>query len=160
MDLSSVLGPRSVDDMLAERVRVQLGGETYVLPVKTMHAQREWEESLDGELARMLRLVQQEEGEIGDLIRSLSETSLRFVDLLLSYDDGNVLPDKDTIARTNTEVALMFAVLEVWRAGHPKADIGLGLFALRSLMLDPKWEGRTSTLSPNGDYLLDGSKPN
>lgn len=160
MDLTSLLGARSVDDMLAERVRIQLGGVTYTLPVKTMRGQREWEEALDGELASLLRLVQDDGDDVEALLRALSGSSWAFIDLLLSYDDHDILPDRATVDETNTETAILVATLEVWRAGHPKADIGLGLFALRELMLDSASQARMSSLSSNGAMTIDGSRPN
>ena len=119
-------------------MRVRLAGVVYTLPVKTMRAQREWEETLDVELARLLGIVQDDGADLDALLRALSESAWPFIDLLLSYDDGDVLPDRETIDSTETEMGLLIALLEVWRAGHPKADIGLGLFALRNLMLDPE----------------------
>ena len=160
VDLSLILAPRSLDDMLAERVRVRLGGETYTLRVKTMRAQREWEETLDVQLVRLLQLVQSDGDDVEALIRALSESAWPFIDLLVSYDAEDVLPDRDTIDSTETEMGLLIALLEVWRAGHPKADIGLGLFALRNLMLDPEWRERMSSAYPSGVSHLVDYKPN
>jgi len=151
--MDSLLGPRSIDDVRAKRIVLTIGGVKYTLPVKPMRAMREWEERLDEELVRLLSLVQSDGDDHKAMLLALSQSPWPFIDLLISYDDGNVLPDRDSIDETETEYDLLIACLEVWRAAHPLADIGLALFALRELMLDPMQPLRAhlSSLPPRGD---------
>jgi len=159
MDLAALLGPRSVEDTLAERVVLTIGGTEYVLPVLPMRASRDWEERLDGALVGLLAMVRDEGDDVAALLQALSESPWPFIDLLLEYDRTGVLPDRDTIYSVETEMGLLCATLEVWRAAHPLADIGIELFAMagrrgRSL---PQLE---SLLWLSGDTTTADSRPN
>lgn len=159
MDLQSLLAPVSVEDIIAKRVRVVIDGVTYTLSVKPMRAHREWEERLDVELVALLNTVREDGDDVSAILRALSLTPGRFIDLLLSYDDGHVLPDRDTVESVETELGLLVAVLEVWRAAHPLVAIGIEALATASQPISalPRL---TSSLLPSGDSPMTGSKVN
>jgi len=150
MDLGSLLPPVSVEDIIARRVRVSIDGVEYVLPVKSMRDNRVWEERLDHELVALLNTVREDTDDAAAVFRALALTPGRFVDLLLSYDDHHILPDKDTIDANETEMGLLLACLEVWRAARPLVAIGIETFAqtARSVSALPRL---TSSLPPVGD---------
>lgn len=149
MDLGSLLPPQSVEDVIAKRVRVTVGEVEYTLPVKSVRAHREWEERLDVELVSLLNTVREDGDDVAAILRALSESPGRFIDLLLSYDDGSALPDRDTIEATETEMGILLAVFEVWRAAHPLVAIGIESFATASQPVNAL-PGLTSSLSPSG----------
>lgn len=159
MDLGSILGPRPIEDILAERIVIVLGGKRHTLPVLAMRQHREWEEALDPALVQLLNTVRDDGDDIGAVIRALASSAWPFVDLLLSYAPG-LLPGADEIVETNTELGLLIAILEVWRAGHPLADIGLELVAMIASR-ESSLPGLTSTLWPRGpDTPTELSKQN
>jgi hypothetical protein len=149
MDLGSLLSPVSVTDLIAKRVRVTLDGVEYILPVKSMRDNRVWEVRLDRELVRLLNLVREDSDDATAVLRALTGSSWPFIDLLISYDTRNILPDRDTIDATESEIGLLIACLEVWRAAHPLADIGIETFATAGQSTSALPE-LTSSLSPNG----------
>lgn len=159
MELGRLLSPRSIEDILAERIVLTLDGVEYVLPVKTMRDHREWERSLDRELVTLFLLVQDDEDDVMAVLSALGQMPGRFIDLLLSYDATNVLPDRDTIYAKCSELVLLVACLEVWRAAHPLADIGLALAGLTALRANAL-PGLTSLLWPNGASQTDDSMAN
>ena len=124
MDFGALLPPRSVEDILAERVRLIIGGEVYDLPVLTIEQNRAWKERMDRELGMLFAAVSLEDDT--DAILALFDGSEEaFMALLLSYDVHDVLPDRATIEAGLTPLGLIRAVLEVWRAARPLADIAL-----------------------------------
>lgn len=122
MELGSLLPPRSVEDILAERIRLEIGGESYDLPVLTIAENRVWKERMDLELG--LLFVQISMTDDTDAILGLFDGSeALFMDLLTSYDTSGVLPDQATIEAGLSPLGLIRATLEVWRAARPLADI-------------------------------------
>lgn len=160
MDIKSLLPPRSVEDIVAERVVVVLDGVGYALPVRPMRAHREWEERLDLDFIRLLRTVIDEDEDVGALFRAISESPFAFIETLVAYDAEGILPDAETIFDTATEWQLFLAIAEVWRAGHPKADTGLELMAMLARR-ESALPGLTSSLWPHGlDTPTDASRTN
>ncbi|MFZ0324727.1 MAG: hypothetical protein WAN48_11420 [Actinomycetes bacterium] len=122
MELGSLLPPRSVEDILAERIRLEIGGEVYDLPVLTIAENRVWKERMDLELG--LLFMQISATDDTDAILGLFDGSESlFMDLLTSYDTTGVLPDQATIEAGLSPLGLIRATLEVWRAARPLADI-------------------------------------
>lgn len=130
LDFGDLLAPRSVEDILAERVRLVIGEEVYDLPVLTIRENRAWREQVDVTLGMLLMAVSMEED--SDAILALfdrNEESL--LALLQSYDRTGVLPPRETIEANLSPLGLVRAVLEVWRAARPLADIArTGLAAM------------------------------
>lgn len=117
--------PRSVEDILARRIRLLLDGEVYTLPVLPIDRNRDWTDRLDVEVVRVLSAVEEAGDDVGAVLAALSAAPGRFMDLLLAYDTGGILPTRERIEAVWTEVDLLMACLEVWRAAHPLVDIGL-----------------------------------
>ena len=122
MDFGTILPPRPVEDILAERVRLLIGGEVFDLPVLTIAENRAWKERSDRELGLFIATI--------TLTDDLSEVMERFdgyddtlMNLLLSYDSTGVLPPREVIEEGLTPLGLFRAVCEVWRAARPLADI-------------------------------------
>lgn len=117
---------RSAEDIFAGHVRLVLGGEEFVVPVRSRKANREWLVALDGRLAALLDSLEvlDDEAEVLALLFGATDA---FLDALLSYDAEGVLPPRETIDERATDIEIMTAVMEVWRAAHPLAAIALGL---------------------------------
>lgn len=120
-------GPeRTVEDVLAGRLRVTLGGETYVLPVRSIASNRRWVESLDTDLGGLLAAV----NEAGDDLGAISSAFTRIgaeelLGLVLAYDDTGVLPPKDELEETTKPHEALMAVMGIRRVQNPLADAGL-----------------------------------
>lgn len=159
MDIRSLLPPRSVEDIFADRVVVSLGGVRYVLPVRSMRASREWEERLDLDYIRLLRVVTDADSDLAVLLGAVADSPFPFIDTLLAYDEDGILPDRDTIFSVATEWELFLAIHEVWRAAHPLADTGIELMAM-SVRRANALPGLTSSLWPRGATASDSSGTN
>ena len=125
MDLSSILPPRSVEDILAERVRLVIDGQTYDLPALVIADNEAWKARLDAEITALLARAQGED-DPGEVLNALAADATPFEDLLYAYDKGGILPEREVLRSSLTEFGLLCAVLEVWRAANPLVDIGIG----------------------------------
>lgn len=124
MEVHDILPPRSMADVIAQRVRVVLAGQEYLLPAKVIDDNERWKRQLDVVMTALLASME-EDGDAGSALGVLSTDPEPFVQVLLSYDHTGLLPDRDTLRRTITEFELLAAVLECWRAASPKVDIAL-----------------------------------
>jgi len=125
MDLSALLPTRSVEDILAERVRLTIGGEEYVLPALSIEQTETWLDGLQTEVNALIGFLEMSGDDGGRIFAELTSKPARLLDYLVSYDQTGVLPDRDVIRRGLTPIGLLRAVLEVWRAANPLVDIGL-----------------------------------
>lgn len=125
MDLTSILPPRSIEDILFERVRLIIGGEVYDLPALVIEDNERWKASLEAELTGMLNALNDSGDDLSKIVAALTGEPGRLVGLLRSYDKTGILPDDDTLRASMTPLGLLRAVLEVWRAANPLVDIGL-----------------------------------
>lgn len=110
---------RSPADMLAGRVRVLLGGTTFDLPVLPRAASRRWLEQLDARFATLALSLDEAGNDAGQIMGLLLRETDAMCDMLVSYDQSNVLPDRAEIDETATDAQILHAVLEVWRAVNP-----------------------------------------
>ncbi len=117
---------RSAEDIFAGRVRVELGGRTYTMPVRSRRTNREWLESLDGWFGATLDRLDTID-DTDELLAVLFGASDKFLDALVSYDATGVLPGREVIDRLATDIDIIRAVMEVWRAANPLVAIALGL---------------------------------
>jgi hypothetical protein len=148
MDLGSLLPPRSIEDILAERVRLVIGGEVYDLPALVIEKNDEWKASLEADLTGMLAALDEAGNDVGSIVATLSQEPTRLLNLLRSYDATGVLPDDATIRASMTPIGILRAVLEVWRAANPLVDIAVAGMSLNEVM--PKRSRRPTNVSrPN-----------
>lgn len=110
---------RTSEDILAGRVRIQLGPMTYVLPVLPRGPSRRWLESLDQRFVNLGVALAQAHEDPQVIIQTLSAETDGLYELLLTYDQTNVLPPRDELEEFATDAQILHAVLEVWRAAHP-----------------------------------------
>lgn len=160
MELRDLLPePRSVDDVVSKRIRLLFDGEEFILPVLPIRENRVWTDRLDGEVLSVLSAVEEAGDEVGAVMSALSRAPGRFMDLLLLYDLHNVLPSRERIEAVWTEVDLLMACLEVWRAAHPLVDIGIVAIETTARRVNalPRL---TSSLPPSGAGLMPTSKAN
>lgn len=116
---------RSPADILAGRVRIILGGTTHELPVLPRGPSRRWLEQLDARFATLTAGLSAAT-DTPAIMALLDAQTDALYDMLLTYDQGGVLPSRDEIDETATDAQILHAVLEVWRAVHPLADSAIG----------------------------------
>lgn len=117
--MPSTMPTRSAADILAGRVRVQLGGTTHELPVLARGPSRRWLEQLDLRFAALAGSLEAAGDDAPQVMNLLVAETDAMYDMLLSYDQSGVLPSRDEIDETATDAQILHAVLEVWRAVHP-----------------------------------------
>jgi hypothetical protein len=124
---------RPAGDVLGRVVRVRLGGQEYVLPVRSIRANREWKAQLDALTAAKVEAVTLVEGDsvsqLEQILSILDHDDIdKLIDLLLSYDTAGVLPSREAIEDLEPDASLdvMSACREVWRAASPLVDTVLG----------------------------------
>lgn len=115
------LPARSAADILAGVVRVALGGHVYELPVLPRGASRAWLESLDARFADLANELEAAGNDAPVIMARLVAEADALYDMLLSYDQHDVLPPKAEIDAVATDTEILRAVLEVWRAVNPLA---------------------------------------
>ena len=139
--------PRSAEDVLAKRIRLVIDGTEYALPVLAIRENRVWSNRLDAEIARVFEGVE-DAADLNGILAALSAAPGRFMDMLYLYDLHLVLPPREDLEAVWTEVDLLVACLEVWRAAHPLVDIGLSLMASesqRSSVMRRAWTSRPAS---------------
>lgn len=125
MDVAGLLPPRSVEDILAERVRLTIGGQEYVLPSLTIDDNERWLAGLEAEFAALMSALDDAGDDMVSIVNTLTGDTDRLIDRLTDYDVTGVLPDRAAIRAGLTPIGLLRAVGSVWRAANPKVDIAL-----------------------------------
>jgi hypothetical protein len=112
---------RPAGDILSRVVRFSLGGKTYVLPVRSIKANREWLATLNNQTAGILSGLESAGDNIPALFSLLANQVEPLIEILLSYDTAGVLPSKDEIETIEPDCSMdiLAAVREVWRAANP-----------------------------------------
>jgi hypothetical protein len=137
-------------------VRVVLGDQTYVLPVRSMRANREWRETLDAKTTDLLNGLDASGNDLSSIYSLLAGQRDEMIEMLLSYDTVGILPSRDEIEDIEPDASLQVldAVREVWRAADPLVAIAvmtatIGLMPSGSLeptsSLPPSTTGSTET---------------
>lgn len=139
-----LLGPRSIEDILGERVPIVVGDETIDLRVLTIRENREWKRKMDLQLGYFLSLLTIEDD--GERILALFDGQERvWLELLIAYDVDHKLPSRAVLEDRLTPMALIRAVLEVWRAARPLADIARTGMTLTTPTSNVGWRERMSS---------------
>ncbi len=133
-DFRSFLPERAIEDIIAERVRLTIGGEEYVLPAKVVEDNEAWLAGLNADFRGLMGALANAENDTSALVGLLTRDPNWLIDHLLSYDHTGVLPDRETIRKSLTPIKLLMAVAEVWRAANPLVDITLAAVTLDNLM--------------------------
>lgn len=115
------LPERSAADIMAGVVRVVLGGRDYMLPVLPRAQSRAWLESLDTRFATLAGELEKAGNDTPLILTRLIAVADDLYDMLLSYDQSHVLPPKEEIDDVATDIEILRAVVEVWRAVNPLA---------------------------------------
>jgi hypothetical protein len=145
MDLATLMPARSVEDILAERVRLSIGGEVYTLPSLSIEATEAWVARMDGEFVGLMTGLEKAGDDIPKIVTILTSRPDRLLALLLAYDLEHRLPPEEELRRKLTPMGLLRAIMEVWRAANPLADIALA--------------GLTRAIEQNGSPLPTSSPP-
>ena len=130
MDVRSFAPPRSVEDILAERVRLVIGGEAYVLPALSIAANEAWKAGLEGDFVNLMTALQTAGDDVPAIVAILTRDPDWLIDHLIGYDRSGILPDRAHLREGLTPLGVLRAVVEVWQAANPLADIGTLGFAM------------------------------
>lgn len=118
---------RSVEDVLAGRLRLSLGGEVYVLPVRSIAENRVWVESVEARLGAQTAAL----ADATDLAQAAlalgAVTAEQMLELVLSYDVSGILPDYETAEAVVRPHELLAAVPLIGRVRHPLADLAVAI---------------------------------
>lgn len=153
MDLTSLLPSRSVEDILAERVRLRVGdGEVYDLPALSYNAVEVWRGALETDLLSMLDSVDIAGDEVSTILTLLSSQMPKLVDALYAYDQTHLLPPREDLLNRVTPMWVLRSVLEVWRSTNPLVDFGIAAGPLAATMSTTEVPSSTpsSSRSRNG----------
>ena len=154
-DLMAVLRPRrSLADVMAGVIRVELGGQPYVLPVRSIAENEEWQASLATQTIAILNGIEKLD-DPAEILRLLASVDL--LDLLVSYDKDGALPPKTELRRIARPHEALRSVMEVWQAANPLVD--LAAFVLNLTSADGTSPVPTSTPSQPGGSTTDTSGP-
>lgn len=117
---------RSAEDIFAGRIRLVLDGESFDLPVRSRKANREWLAALDESFDALLESLESLDDET-EVLSLLFGAGDQFLEALVGYDVEGILGSAQEIDARATDLEIIAAVMEVWRAAHPLAAIALGL---------------------------------
>lgn len=144
-------GVRPAGDILSRVVRFSLGGTEYVLPVRSIKANREWKATLDERTTGLLSGLEASGNDLSAIFGLLAAQIDDLIDMLLAYDTTDVLPTKDAIESIEPDASLdvLQAVREVWRAANPLVDTTMQ--SLMETIPEPDSSPPTSTpVRPTG----------
>jgi hypothetical protein len=124
---SGPFAERSVEDVLAGRLRIRLAGEWHTLPVLTIGQNREWRESLEAEFASLI----EGDDDLEHVVSVMQGLSDRLLDFVYSYDRMGLLPERAVLEPNVYPHEALRAVMEVRLAANPTFG-----FALASTMTE------------------------
>lgn len=136
---------RSVEDILAGRLRIRLAGEWHTLPVLTVGENADWLASLE---AVFQPVVDADESDAPAIMAALAAADDRLLELVYSYDKMGLLPERASIERNVYPHEILRAVMEVRLAANPTAGFGLAL-ALAEMREATKPEAPTPAPAPS-----------
>lgn len=130
-DILGMLTARRASDQLRGVVRLSAGGEERVLPALTIAESEAWIGSLDATLASIVDAAaatadgSSPEEELALLLSALAAETPVLVTALADYDRTGVLGGVDGIRAAFRAGEVIAALLQIWRAANPLADIAL-----------------------------------
>jgi hypothetical protein len=147
--LDSFALSRSVEDVLAGRLRVTLGGEVRDLPVRSIASNRRWVENLDTNMAGLLAAVAAAGDDSGDVARAMMGIGAEdLLSLVIDYDETHVLPPREVLEEMVSPSEALIAVMTIRRVQNPLADAGLA--ALSTVIAGRRSQEPTSSPPRNG----------
>jgi hypothetical protein len=152
------LPERSVEDVLAGRLRIRLGGEWYVLPVLTIGQNREWVESLDAQMQPLLDGA--DDGDLNAVVARMQDLSDRLLEFVWSYDRMGVLPPRETLEPDVYPHEALRAVMEVRLAANPTLGFALpgAIEAMRAESRPPSERTSSSRRNTAGPSRTSGTR--
>lgn len=116
--LRSVLPERSVEDVLAGRLRMTLGSTIFDLPVLTIAQADEWRAKLLSAFGDVMTQLEQEVN-IAGVIAFLGSNTASMLALIHEYDRDAILPDDDWIRGHATEPEVLRGFVLILAASFP-----------------------------------------
>lgn len=134
---------RDPEDVLAGVVRVSLGGVGYVLPVRSIRANREWKSALEAGTAAVAQRLVEAGGDLPAVLEAAEEGIEPLIDALVSYAPSVLSKDVIESIEPDASMDVIAALSEVWRAASP-----LVVSLLRSTMVEYPDSSTPSSTSP------------
>lgn len=116
--LRSILPERSVEDVLAGRLRMTLGGTVFDLPVLTIAQADTWREKLLAAFGDVMNRLESEVNVAG-IIAFLGTNTPTMLTLIHDYDRDAILPDDDYIRGHATEPEVLRGFVLILAASFP-----------------------------------------
>lgn len=116
--IRSLLPERSVEDVLAGKLRLVLGGTPFTLDVLTIDKADEWRAGLlvaFGDVVGQL----EEQVNVPGVVAFLGSNTASMLVLIRAYDQAGVLPDNDWIRSHATEPEVLRAFVLILAASFP-----------------------------------------
>lgn len=126
---------RSVEDIVAERIRIAFGDESYVIPVRSIASNERFVAAMEGELNAALATVADSGDDLQAIYVALAPLAGRLLALVAEYDETHVLPPLEELRGTARPMQAIQGALEVWQAVNPFADIGFAALLSGSLTM-------------------------
>lgn len=119
---------RPAEDILSRSIRFTIGDVEYVVPVRSIAANREWKTRLDDSTAGLLSALEGAGDDLGVVYGALASQIDVLIDLLISYAP-TLIPSRDEIEAIEPDATMdvLAACREVWRAANPLVAVGIDL---------------------------------
>lgn len=119
---------RSVEDILAGRLRLVFGDQAFELPVLSRAENRRWRETLDARFQPLADKVDDDDpAAVIGLMRQLAELDEEFLPFIYTYDRTGALPPIEELDELARPHEILRAVLEVRAAANPTLAIAVAL---------------------------------
>ncbi len=122
--LRQFLPERSAEDILAERIRLNLAGTEYILPVLTIEQNEAFRATLGAKLGGLLAGFDKLDS-VPLILGRLGSATPVLLEVLADYDHTGVLPPAEQLRGSITEVAASRAFFAVVAAAYPLAAAAL-----------------------------------
>ena len=137
---------RSVEDILAGRLRLTFGGAAYVLPVLSIAANRRWRERMEARLAPLVNAVGTTS--LIRIVKALSAADEELLVIVCSYDETHVLPPRAELEEIARPQEVLRALMEVRAAANPLLGVSRAIAAQMAPEASPDSTNSPSTNGP------------
>lgn len=147
---------RPAEDILGRSIRFTIGGVDYVLPVRSIRANREWKARLDASTVGLLSALEDSGDDLSSIYAALAQQGDVLIDLLIDYAPDGALPTREEIEDLEPDATMdvLHAVSEVWRAASPLVALSLDAMAATVPIPD-----ETSSPPTSGPRKSTGGRP-
>ena len=142
---------RPPQDVIGREVHITLGGQQFVLPVRSIKANREWKAELDARTAGAVDALVKadDEQDWAQVLMRLSSDPDPFIDLLVSYAPAVLSRELIEDIEPDATMDVINACREVWLAATPLLATTVAIMETLTTLPDASSEP-TSSLPKRG----------